>query len=308
MTALALGAYTAGYLMIRSMTGFGAGAAELDSASVSVEMRSVNSRHLKLNLRLPHGGERWDPALRELVASRIGRGHVDIGVRVEPRLAAGGRYVLDEERADAYMSALAELKDRHELEGELTLALVAGCERLLVERIPAPEALLEVEDLLGPAADALAELVEMREREGGRLEVDLRERIGAIAERLADVRKLAPLRMQRERDRLRTAVRELADGLDADEERLAREIAILADRWDVNEEIVRADSHLAGMTELLDGPAEERVGKRLSFLSQELLREANTIGSKANDAEISRAVVEMKNELESLREQIENVE
>ncbi|MFQ5746875.1 MAG: YicC/YloC family endoribonuclease [Gemmatimonadota bacterium] len=290
------------------MTGFGAGAAELEGASVNVEMRSVNSRHLKLNLRLPPGGERWEPTLRELVASRIGRGHVDVSVRVESRATDGGRYVLDQERADAYLEGLEELRERHGLSGEPTLALLAGCDDLLVERTSDPGPGIATADLVGPAEVALAELVEMREREGERLEDDVRGRIGEIGARIARVRALAPRRVERERERLRAAVRELADGLDADEDRLAREIAILADRWDVSEELVRAGSHLAGMEELLDGPADEGVGKRLSFFSQELLREVNTIGSKANDAEISREVVEMKNELESLREQIENIE
>jgi uncharacterized protein (TIGR00255 family) len=148
----------------------------------------------------------------------------------------------------------------------------------------------------------------MRSREGERLAAELRERLAALAERLDAVEELAPLRLEAERDRLRRSVAELAGGVDVDEDRLAREIAVLADRWDIREEIVRARAHVEAFEDLLDLPDDEPVGKRLGFLSQELLREVNTIGSKGNDARIAHLVVEAKNELETMREQIENVE
>jgi uncharacterized protein (TIGR00255 family) len=156
--------------------------------------------------------------------------------------------------------------------------------------------------------EAVRQLVAMREREGERLAHEFRAGMTEIDRRLDAVDERAPVRLVSERERLRAAVAELAGGVDLDEDRLAREIAILADRWDIREEIVRARSHLAAFAELLDAPGEEPVGKRLGFLSQELLREINTIGSKANDATMARHVVEAKNALETLREQIENVE
>jgi uncharacterized protein (TIGR00255 family) len=148
----------------------------------------------------------------------------------------------------------------------------------------------------------------MREKEGERLSEDLVDRLASIDVRLREIEQLSPLRLDRERERLRAAVADLTERLDLDEDRLAREIAILADKWDLGEELVRARAHLRAFEDLLAAPGAEPVGKRLGFLSQELLREINTIGSKANDSGIQHGVVEMKNELETMREQIENVE
>jgi uncharacterized protein (TIGR00255 family) len=148
----------------------------------------------------------------------------------------------------------------------------------------------------------------MRSREGDRLAEELNERLNALFRRLEEIEVLAPLRLESERARLQRAVAELAGGVDVDDDRLAREIAVLADRWDIREEIVRARAHIAAFRDLLQLPGEEPVGKRLGFLSQELLREVNTVGSNSNDAKISHHVVEAKNELETMREQIENIE
>jgi uncharacterized protein (TIGR00255 family) len=148
----------------------------------------------------------------------------------------------------------------------------------------------------------------MRSREGDRLAEDLLGRVEALRAGLTEVAALAPQRLERETLRLRRSIRELAGDVEVDPDRLAREIAFIADKWDISEELVRARAHLDAFRDLVDAPSEEPVGKRLSFLGQELLREVNTIGSKANDAAIARIVVEMKNEVESLREQNENVE
>jgi len=164
-------------------------------------------------------------------------------------------------------------------------------------------------EALGEVVDeAIDELLRMRELEGGRLENDLRESIGEVAAAVDTIQSLAPQRLTRERDRLREAASELADGLRLDEGRLEQEIALLADKWDIGEEVVRARAHVAAFEELLDAAADEPVGKRLSFVLQELNREVNTVGSKANDTTISGRVVEAKSALERLREQVENIE
>jgi uncharacterized protein (TIGR00255 family) len=148
----------------------------------------------------------------------------------------------------------------------------------------------------------------MRRDEGRRLQVDLDERFAAIEESLDEIERIAPSRLEMERDRLRQAVEELTQGVAVDPDRIAQEIAILAERWDINEELVRFRSHIALARDLLDGDSSEAVGKRLSFLVQEMHREANTIGSKANNAGIAHRVVAIKEEVERLREQVENVE
>ena len=156
--------------------------------------------------------------------------------------------------------------------------------------------------------DAARAVAAMREDEGRRLQADLEGRLAAIDAALDAVAELAPQRLAAERDRLRAAIAELSQGVGVSEERLAQEVAYLAERWDVNEELVRFRSHNELFIALLDASPDEPVGKRLSFLVQEMHREANTIGSKANDASIAHLVVAIKDELERLREQVENVE
>lgn len=300
--------------MIVSMTGFGSASMTADGVDLGLELRSVNSRHLKFHFRLPPGTERWEEVLREELATQVRRGHVDVTLRIGARggedaeSASAPVFRLDEARVSAYVEALRELKDRWGLAGEVDIGLVGHCDRLLVELTSDPVEAVPEDVLREIAAVAGAQLVEMRVREGERLAVDLMERIVALQSGLAEVEALAPVRLERETQRLKRSIRELAGDIEVEPDRLAREIAFIADKWDISEELVRTRAHLEAFRELVDAPAEEPVGKRLSFLGQELLREVNTIGSKANDATIARIVVEMKNELESLREQNENVE
>ena len=299
--------------MIRSMTGFGSASATADSVDLSLELRSVNSRHLKLHFRLPPGTERWEEVLRDEIASQVRRGHVDVTLRIGPPTGEveGGAtpvYRLDEARAGAYIEALRAIQDRWGLPGEVDIGLIGGCDRLLIEAASDPVETVSDDALRRVSDAAIAQLVEMRVREGQRLGEDLTARVEALRSGLSEVEGLAPQRLERETQRLRRSIRELSGDVEIEPDRLAREIAFIADKWDISEELVRARAHLEAFQELLDAPSEEPVGKRLSFLGQELLREINTIGSKANDAVIARIVVEMKNELESLREQNENIE
>ena len=294
--------------MIRSMTGFGSASIAAGAAEASLEIRSVNGRHLKLNLRLPTGLEEAEEPLRRLISDAISRGSVDVTLRTEGNAGGEATLELDERRVRAAIAAYEEIRERFDVPGEIDLALLARTERLLVERVPRLADLIEPEAVEAAARAALDQLLAMREAEGRRIAEDFRERIAAIAARLEVVEVRAPERLERERERLREAVEELTRATDVDEDRIAREIALLADKWDLGEEIVRARAHLAAFGELVAAPDAEPVGKRLGFLGQELLREVNTIGSKANDSRIQHEVVEMKNEVETLREQIENVE
>jgi uncharacterized protein (TIGR00255 family) len=294
--------------MIRSMTGFGSAPIESGDIAGSLELRSVNSRHLKLNFRLPPGAELWEEPIRGAVGERIRRGHVDVTLRLSPSRESASRIEVDELRLASYLEALRRIQDAHALPGTPDLEMVSRLDSVLVERTPDLVGALDAEALTNAAHRAADELIEMRSREGDRLAEELNERLNALFRRLEEIEVLAPLRLESERARLQRAVAELAGGVDVDDDRLAREIAVLADRWDIREEIVRARAHIAAFRDLLQLPGEEPVGKRLGFLSQELLREVNTVGSKSNDAKISHHVVEAKNELETMREQIENIE
>ena len=290
------------------MTGFGSAAVSAGDVTGSLELRSVNSRHLKLNFRMPFGAEAYEEPLRAVIGDRLMRGHVDVTLRLTPSQDVTGGIEIDEARLSAYLEAFRRLRESHGLGGPPDLDLVCRLDGVLVERSLDPVGSIDAEIVTVAAHAAVDELIGMRSREGARLAAELRERLDALAVRLSAVEELAPLRLEAERERLRRSVAELAGGVDVDDDRLAREIAVLADRWDIREEIVRAGAHVEAFRDLLDLPDDEPVGKRLGFLSQELLREVNTIGSKGNDARIAHHVVEAKNELETMREQIENVE
>jgi uncharacterized protein (TIGR00255 family) len=219
---------------------------------------------------------------------------------------------LDIERARQYANLLHRLKDELGLQGGPDVAAVARFGDIF--RSPdgnsartAAEA-VSAELLRDAVVEAVKKLVSMREVEGARLHTDMVERLRLLAQETERIQARAPERLIRERDRLRDAVRELATQPDVDEERIAREIAYLAERWDVSEELVRLRSHIDLFRDTLAQDGAEAVGKRLSFVLQEMHREVNTIGAKANDADISRATVAMKEEIERLREQVENVE
>ena len=292
------------------MTGFGSAEVDAGEASVSVEARSVNARHLRVRSSLPPGADAWEPTVRERVGARVERGQVEVAVSVEAPGAGTTALELDRDRVEALLTAFRTLREEYGLAGQVDLPLLVRSGELLRTSRTAVADLVDEEAVARAVDRAMEGLVEMREREGEQLAEDLRARVEALRSGLERVEELAPRRLERERRRLREAVAELTGeaGADADDGRLEKEIALLADKWDVGEETVRARSHLEGFDELLEAPAPEPVGKRMKFLVQELHREINTTGAKANDAGISREVVEMKNEIEKMREQIENVE
>ena len=295
--------------MIRSMTGFGEAERETAAGRLRAEIRTVNHRFFSSNLRMPSALERFEPQLREWLRQELQRGHINASLRLET--AEGGadepRLRLNEARARQYQRILGELKLALDLPGEVDVALLSRFSDL-IEREDAEKIEIDEDAVRAVTIEAARAVVRMREMEGRRLHDDLEARLDAIEQAMQRVRALAPARLIAERDRLRVAVRDLSDGVGIDEDRLAREIAMLAERWDISEELVRLKSHIDLFRELLDADSAEPVGKRLSFVVQEMLRETNTIGSKANDAAIEHQVVAIKNEIERLREQADNVE
>jgi uncharacterized protein (TIGR00255 family) len=296
--------------MIRSMTGYGEADAAIAAGRVRVELRTVNHRYLNVNLRLPTSLARLEPELREWLRGPFSRGHVNCTVRLErDDAAAAAGLRVDEERVAAYLALFRELGDRFGIAGEPDLALLTRFNDVIVRGDPDAEAAeVDAEELRAVVLEAAERTNRMRDDEGVRLERDLEGRIQAIEAALARVEGTAPERLRAERERLQTAVSELLGGRPLDEGRIAQEIAILAERWDVNEELVRFRSHIELFRELLHADSAEAVGKRLGFLVQEMHREVNTIGSKANSAAIAHQVVSIKEEIERLREQVENVE
>jgi len=296
--------------MIRSMTGFGEAEYDTKAGRLRVEIKTVNHRYFSANIRLPAALDRFEPQIREWLRAHFPRGHVNYSLRLEQPGTEGTDLPplrLDEARARQYLRLLRSLQERLEIPGVVDIALLSRFGDLFV-RDDEDRVDVTPEDVQRVTEAAAAAAVRMREVEGQRLREDLEARLAAIEADLAVVKERAPARLVAERDRLRRAVAELAGDVAFDEERLAREIAYLAERWDISEELVRLASHIDVFRAALADESPEPVGKRLGFLNQEMHREANTIGSKANDAEIEHRVVSIKNEIERLREQIENVE
>lgn len=291
--------------MIRSMTGFGAAEGRVRDFRVGVEIRSVNHRFFNPSIKLPGAFSRWEAEVREALRQRIARGHVTLTARIGRD--AEGKALVDEVRFAGYVEQLRTLQQRYELGGEVDVATILRMPDIFVAGEPMPD-IESPAELLAIVEEAVSALTTMREDEGGRLAADLRDRISTIEGAVQRIAERAPERVIEQRDRLRTAVRELADGVAVDEQRIAQEIALLADRLDVSEEMARFASHLTAFRDALDERGGEPVGKRLGFLLQELLRETNTTGSKANDVAILRDVVQIKEELERIREQVENLE
>jgi uncharacterized protein (TIGR00255 family) len=288
------------------MTGFGTAEGRLASGTARVEIRSVNHRFFTLTLKAPNEVLALEPEIRERLRRDLERGHLTVTVRLPEGAGRSGPIVrLDVDRAREAMARLRELKTAVGLNGEITLELVARQPDVfaVVETDGAPVDWAALEEVVARAG---AECRAMREREGAVLARDLAERAARIEELRREVERQAPARLARERDRLRAQVAELLDRQPVDEARLSQELAFLADRLDLSEELVRLAAHLRASTEAL--AADRPVGKQLGFLAQEIGREINTIGAKANDAAIQHAVVEMKGELERFREQLENLE
>jgi uncharacterized protein (TIGR00255 family) len=295
--------------MIRSMTGYGDAERDSTAGRLRLEVKTVNHRFFNTNIKTPPGFDRFEKAIADALRAHIARGHVHAFLSIDRSTAAVQHAPsIDIEKAKGYQEALDILKDELNLPGEPDLGMMVRFTDLFrapdVDRTAGvePELVSELADEAGRACRS------MREAEGLRLASDLEERISAIGAHLDAVEARAPERLVEHRDRLRAAVQELSEQVDVDDERMAREIAYMAEKWDINEEVVRFRSHLELFREALEGDGSETVGKRLSFLAQEMHREANTIGSKANDAALSQASIAIKEELERIREQVENVE
>jgi uncharacterized protein (TIGR00255 family) len=290
-----------------SMTGFGAAEGPVAGGVLRVEIRTVNHRFFNLAAKLSADLGTLEGDLRERLRKDFERGHVTVQLRwATPPAEPAGGLALDVERAREAVARLRELQQvLGEHAGEISLDLVARQPNVFVSRDSeaAPVAWSDVEPVV---AEAARQCREARRREGAALAHELRGRLELIAAERDRVRLLAPARLVREHDRLRGAVAQLLDGRAVDDQRLAQEIAFLAERVDITEELVRLGAHLEACLGALttDGP----LGKQLGFLAQELGREVNTIGSKANDAAMQHAVVAMKGELERFREQLENLE
>ena len=292
--------------MIRSMTGFGRRQAPWQDGSVTVEMRSVNHRFLEIACRLPRPLSPLEDSFKKAIQQRCTRGRIDITVTVQAGKGRAENVILDQSLAKQYHQALRTLKKSLKLSGSIDLALMAGLRDVLsVSDQPTEDPkLAKIAQQL--TTQALTDLEGMRTCEGKALAEDMSARIQTIRRHKTLVAARTPLLAQEIFEKMKGRVEKLLGSEIPDPSRLYQELAVYADRGDITEEIVRLDSHMIQFEQTLN--RADSVGKTLDFLLQEIGREVNTIGSKANDAEIAGHVVQMKAELERIREQVQNVE
>jgi uncharacterized protein (TIGR00255 family) len=293
--------------MIRSMTGYGRCDVRGAAGNLAIEMRSVNNRYLDVQIKLPRSLNPLEPRIRKVVQDGFSRGRVDVFITRSGADASPFKFTVDHERAKQYIGALNDLKARFSLPGEVDLALLNA----LPDIIGKEEVTEDLEELwtalAGGLEQAIGELRSMREQEGESLARDITGRLDAIEALTETIRARSPLTVEQARRRMTEAIEKVLKD-PPEPARLAQEIAILAERTDVTEEITRLGSHRGQFRAMVRAAGAEPVGRKLDFLIQEIGREVNTIASKALDAEISLQVVNIKAELEKIREQVQNIE
>jgi uncharacterized protein (TIGR00255 family) len=293
--------------MIKSMTGFASAAATAENIAVTIEMRTYNSRNLDLSLRVSPGDPGLEERIRALLSGRLVRGRVEVKIQVETTVDDAARVEVDMSRAQALMAVLKRLQADLGLDGAPSLELLMACGGILQNAAPETDVERVWPTLEACLTQALGELDAMRGREGRYLAQDLDARLdrieGALKEIAGNAAGLTAIYQERLRERIAT----LSQGLvEIDQARLAQEVAFLAERSDISEELVRAESHIRQFRGIMAAP--EAGGRKLNFLLQELNREFNTMGSKIGSADVAHAVVDVKSELEKIREQVQNVE
>lgn len=292
--------------MIRSMTGYGRRQTLWQDGTIAVEIRSVNHRFLEVSCRLPRTVSALEDGFKKAVQQRCARGRIDVTVSIQGTKGRGGSVNLDQALAKQYHQALRKLKTSLKLNGPIDVALMAGLGDVISVSDQPPDDPKLADLIQKLAGQALDDLLDMRKREGLALKKDMQGRINILKEHRSAVANRSPFVVHETFERMKQRIEKLLGTEPPDIPRLHQELAVYADRGDITEEIVRLDSHMLQFEHHLN--RAESVGKTLDFLIQEMGREVNTIGSKANDAAIAGLVVQMKAELERIREQVQNVE
>jgi len=294
--------------MIQSMTGYGRTEAVLNGKRYTVEIKSLNHRYLEISLRLPAVLSTLELEIKKKISGKLSRGRTEVNIRMDSEYGSvsEGRYELNLPLIRNYYELLGQLRGELGLKEEITLNMVAGFRDAFILKEPGLDLSViweELEVVLNKAMDAL---LEMRKKEGEVIYRDLILRIDLIMKSLNSIESRAPQVVLEYRKRLGERVKELTGGIVVDDLRLAQEVAIMAEKSDITEEIVRLKSHIIQFGDLLKG--NDAVGRNIDFLIQEMIREINTMGSKSSDAEISKMVIDIKSELARIREQAQNIE
>ncbi|MEK4341449.1 MULTISPECIES: YicC/YloC family endoribonuclease [Brevibacillus] len=295
--------------MVRSMTGYGRKETMYGAFRLSVEMRAVNHRYAEIIVRLPKAYGVLEDPVRKLVAEYVRRGRVEVMISIDEAASSEAEFQVNWDAAEKYVRALREMNDRFSLSEPLAAKDLLQLPMVISEKeTVAVEPQSFCEPLLEVTREAAKDLLSMKQKEGQKLAEDINSRLADIVSWTREIAQSAPVVVEEYRARLQQRVSEWMQGapFELDMQRLAQEVAFFADRSDISEEITRLESHCTQFSELLKQP--EAVGRKLDFLLQEMNREANTIASKANNLSIQRLAIEIKTELEKMREQVQNIE
>jgi uncharacterized protein (TIGR00255 family) len=288
------------------MTGFGRAEGETTLGKVVVESRSVNHRYCDISIKLPKRLSLFENRIKEIIRSQVSRGRIDVSLRLDAVGEERAQLSVDLELAQQYYRVLQELKEKLQLKDEITLNLMAGAKDIITAKEESGDIEPYWEEILPILKESFKNMDDMKRLEGESLTRDLQKRLEHIFQQLQMIKQQFPAQLKASFNRLHERLRSLLEGMEIDPLRLQQEVAFLGERTDITEEVVRAESHLVQFSSLLEG--NEPVGRKMDFLLQEINREVNTVSAKANDAEISKRVVEMKSELEKIREQVQNIE
>ena len=296
---------------MRSMTGYGRGQSAFNGAKFSVELNSVNRKQSDVTVNLPREFSELEPRVRDVINAQISRGRLNVVIAFHKSSSASAspissKLALDSALARIYFRAMMDLQKELGATGEISIETILrapGVLRLPEQNISADDAWPHLETALN---EALADLIKMREREGKHLAKDLIQRLKVVRQSLRKIRQLHPNVAKKFRQSLHERIQRAGVEISIDDERLVKEVIFFADKSDISEELIRLESHLAQFAHTLR--KIEPVGRTLDFITQEIYREFNTLGAKANDAEISQLVVTCKAEMEKIREQIQNIE
>lgn len=292
--------------MVKSMTGYGRGEAVLNGRSITVEVRSVNNRYLDCSVKVPRLYIFAEDAIKSRVQNSISRGKVDVFVTLDNTQGDQVEVSVSQSVADGYYNALTALRDRYQLRDDISVSLLSRFQDVLLVEKNQEDVEAVAQDICTVLDVALSDFASMRQREGEKLAEDIRSRAATITDLLEKVEKRSPQTVSEYRTKLENRMREVLENTQIEESRILTEAAIFADKVAVDEETVRLHSHLGQLEDMLNSGVP--VGRKLDFLIQEFNREANTIGSKCTDLEIARHVVDIKAEIEKIREQVQNVE
>ena len=292
--------------MVKSMTGYGNASGTFEDMDISIELRSVNNRYLDCNIRIPRVYTAIEDPVKAVVQKYISRGKVDVYITIDTSKSNDIAISVNEPLADAYMAALNSLSEKYGLSNDLTAySLSRVPDMLIVEKKEADVDLLG-KNICEILEQALLKFNDMRLTEGAKLKEDVLSRLVKIEELVSFAEERSPQTIAEYRAKLEARLKDVLENKEIDENRILLEAAIFADKVAVNEETVRLRSHISQFRDILE--STEPIGRKLDFLIQELNREANTMGSKCNDVAMSKAVVDIKAEIEKIREQIQNIE